>query len=49
VNDCPKILKGQFTDEDPENECVVETYLNFSPDIGAVLVQFTKTLEPDSK
>lgn len=45
VNDCPKILKKHFSDKDPEKECVIEAYLNFFSNIGAVLVQSAKILE----
>jgi hypothetical protein len=43
VNDCPKTLKKHFSDKDPEKECVIEAYLNFFSNIGAVLVQSAKT------
>jgi hypothetical protein len=45
VNDCPKIFKRHFSDEDPEKECVIEAGHNFFYNLEAVLVQSTKNLE----
>lgn len=45
VNDCPKILKKHFSDEDSEKECIIEAYLNFFPTLVLYLFNLPKLLK----